>query len=275
FPGILMAYNDDKQDGQKLVLPYNVSSTEFLMYENDKFSKSRGVGIWIDDALELAPLDYWRFNLIYNRPEKADTSFLWSEFDNNIKILNDVIGNFIHRSLTFIIKQFNGKIPKKLEFDDIDKDFLSKISSIGKDVGETLENFELRKALRDVVKFAREGNVYLNDKAPWHLIKQNKDAAGQVFNICAQAVYALAILLGPFTPGTSERILNYLNVRRDLNELGWNSISTESLVVDHKIKKPEPLFQKLETNELQDKLNQIRGIKKEKIEEKEMITYED
>jgi methionyl-tRNA synthetase len=275
FPGILMAYNDDKPEGQKFVLPYNVSSTEFLMYENDKFSKSRGVGIWIDDALELAPLDYWRFNLIYNRPEKADTSFLWSEFDNNIKILNDVIGNFIHRSLTFIIKQFNGKIPKKLEFDDIDKEFLSKISSIGKDVGNSLENFELRKALRDVVKFAREGNVYLNDKAPWHLIKQNKDAAGQVFNICAQAVYALAILLGPFTPSTSERILNYLNIKQDLNELGWNSISTESLVVDHKIKKPEPLFQKLEIKELQDKLNKIRGIKTEKIEEKEMITYEE
>ncbi|MBD3256714.1 MAG: methionine--tRNA ligase, partial [Candidatus Lokiarchaeota archaeon] len=69
FPGLLMAYNEDKSQDQKLVLPYNVSSTEFLMYENDKFSKSRGVGIWIDDALKLAPLDYWRFNLVYNRPE--------------------------------------------------------------------------------------------------------------------------------------------------------------------------------------------------------------
>ena len=275
LPGLEMAYNDDKREGQKFVLPYNVSSTEFLMYENDKFSKSRGVGIWIDEALELAPLDYWRFNLIYNRPEKADTSFLWSEFDNNIKILNDVIGNFIHRSLTFLIKQFNGKIPKKIEFDDIDKEFLSKISSIGKKVGIALENFELRKALREIVKFGREGNVYLNDKAPWHLIKQNKDAAGQVFNICAQAVYALAILLGPFTPGTSEQILNYLNIKRDLNELGWNSISTESLEVDHKIKKPDPLFQKLDIKELQDNLNKIRGIKTETIEEKEMITYED
>ncbi|MFX0187950.1 MAG: methionine--tRNA ligase [Candidatus Hodarchaeota archaeon] len=275
FPGLLMAYNEDKTNGKKLVLPYNVSSTEFLMYENDKFSKSMGVGIWIDEALELAPLDYWRFNLIYNRPEKSDTSFLWSEFDNNIKTLNDVIGNFIHRTLTFIIKEFDGKIPKKIDIDDVDKAFISKISFIGNNVGNTIENFELRKALRDIVKFARDGNVYLNDKAPWHLIKEKKEAAGHVFNVCAQAVYALAILLGPFIPDTSERILNYLNIKKDLNEIGWDSIVTESLVVDHKIKKPDPLFQKLEIKELQDKLNKIRGIKKEKIEEKEMITYED
>ena len=111
FPGLLLAYNENKKKKEHLVLPYNVSSTEFLMYENDKFSKSRGVGIWIDEALELAPLDYWRFNLLYNRPEKSDTSFLWSEFDNNLKALNDNIGNFIHRTLTFINKQFNGKIP--------------------------------------------------------------------------------------------------------------------------------------------------------------------
>jgi len=69
FPGLLMAYNEDKKESDKLVLPYNVSSTEFLMYENEKFSKSRGIGIWIDDALKLAPLDYWRFSLIFNRPE--------------------------------------------------------------------------------------------------------------------------------------------------------------------------------------------------------------
>ena len=102
FPIFLLSYNKDKSNGEKLILPYNVSSTEWLMFENEKFSKSRGVGIWIDEALEAAPLDYWRFTLIYNRPETSDTSFLWSEFENNIKTLNDNIGNFIHRTLTFI-----------------------------------------------------------------------------------------------------------------------------------------------------------------------------
>jgi len=272
FPGLLIAYNADKKDEDKLVLPYNVSSTEWLMYENDKFSKSRGVGIWIDEALELAPLDYWRFNLLYNRPETSDTSFLWSEFDNNIKTLNDNIGNFIHRTLTFIDRQFNKTIPDKLEYDDIDKKFIEKVNSIGKEISESLENFRLRKALRDIVSFGKEGNVYLNDKAPWHLIRQDKKKAGHVFNICAQAVYALAILLSPFIPDTSEKVLSYLNTP-ELKNISWESINENSIKSGTKISKPEPIFQKLEIEEIQSKLNQIRE-KKQKGGKKELISYD-
>lgn len=274
FPGLLLAYNEDKSPKNRLVLPYNVSSTEFLMYENEKFSKSRGIGIWIDDALELAPLDYWRFNLIFNRPEKSDTSFLWTEFENNIKILNDIVGNFIHRTLTFINRQFNGKIPKKSKFDEIDKEFIQKINAIAKISGKLLENFELKKALKEIINFGKEGNIYLNDKAPWHLIKENKDAAGHVFNLCAQAVYALAILLGPFIPDTSEKILDYLNIPDTLNDLLWDSINDDYLKADHAIKRPEPLFQKLEIKEIQEKLVKLKE-KKEGIEKMDEITYDE
>ena len=274
FPGLLMAYNEDKTEKEKLVLPYNVSSTEFLMYENEKFSKSRGVGIWIDEALELAPLDYWRFNLIYNRPEKSDTSFLWSEFANNIKTLNDVIGNFIHRILTFLNKQFKSTIPNRIRFDDLDKEFVTRLKSIGNLVGELLDNFELRRALREIVNFGRDGNVYLNNKAPWHLIKKDKNAAGHVFNLCAQAVYALAILLAPFIPDTSEKILDYLNIPEKLNQLSWNSINENALKEGHKIKVPMPIFQKLEINELKEKLSQIRK-NKGKQGVKKLVSYED
>lgn len=271
FPGLLLAYNENKKKNENLVLPYNVSSTEFLMYENDKFSKSRGIGIWIDEALELAPLDYWRFNLLYNRPEKSDTSFLWSEFDNNLKTLNDNIGNFIHRTLTFINKQFNGKIPQKIESDTIDKKFISKLNRIGKDIGGLLEEFNLRKALREIVAFAKEGNIYLNVKAPWHLIKEKKENAGHVFNICAQVVYALGVLLAPFIPETSEKILEFLNIS---DKPDWNSINESSVVGGLKIKSPKPLFQKLDIDDLQESLKQIRN-KKEAKGGSEMISYDE
>jgi len=274
FPGLLLAFNENKKKKEQLVLPYNVSSTEFLMYENDKFSKSRGVGIWIDEALESAPLDYWRFNLLYNRPEKSDTSFLWSEFDNNIKTLNDNIGNFIHRTLTFINKQFKGTIPKKIEYDDIDKKFISNLNSISERIGKLLQQFKLRKALREIVTFAKEGNVYLNDKAPWHLIKKNKESAGNVFNICAQAVYAFGILLAPFIPETSEKILDFLSVSEKLNQLSWDSINEDSLKAGQKIKIPKPLFQKLDLNEMQENLEKIRR-KKEGKGEIELVSYDE
>ena len=274
FPGLLLAYNKDKSPKDKLVLPYNVSSTEFLMYENDKFSKSRGVGIWIDEALELAPVDYWRFSLIFNRPEKSDTSFLWSEFENNIKILNDNIGNFIHRTLTFIIKQFNGVIPPKVKNDETDDKFIKKINSIAQDVGDLLDQFELKKALKEIVNFGKEGNIYLNEKAPWHLIKDDKKLAGHVFNICVQAVNALLILLAPFIPETSEKILNYLNINKKLDELNWHDFNEHSIKENHKINTPNPLFQKLDIDELKKKLKELKEVK-ESMDKVDYISYED
>ena len=273
FPGLLLAFNEDKSDSEKLTLPYNVSSTEWLMYENDKFSKSRGIGIWIDEALEVAPLDYWRFTLIYNRPETSDTSFLWSEFENNIKTLNDNIGNFIHRTLTFIDKQFNGIIPKKLEYDDTDKKFIEVINNIKFEIGDSISSFKLRKAIRDIVNFGKEGNVYLNNKAPWHLIKKNKSEAGHVFNVCAQAVYAFGILLSPFIPETAEKILTYLNVPLSQN-LKWDSINENSVKEGQKVKRPEPLFEKLDISEIKNKLQEIKG-NKDKLGGKKLVSYEE
>ncbi len=274
FPGLLLAYNKDKSPKDKLVLPYNVSSTEFLMYENEKFSKSRGVGIWIDEALELAPVDYWRFSLIFNRPEKSDTSFLWSEFENNIKILNDNIGNFIHRTLTFINKQFNGVIPPKVKNDGTDDKFIKKINTIAQDVGDLLDQFELKKALKEIVNFGKEGNIYLNEKAPWHLIKYDKKLAGHVFNICVQAVYALLILLAPFIPETSEKLLIDLNINKKLDELNWHDFNEHSIKENHKINTPNPLFQKLDIDELKKKLKELKEVK-ESMDKVDYISYED
>jgi methionyl-tRNA synthetase len=273
FPGLLLGYNAEKMVRDKFVLPYNVSSTEFLMYENEKFSKSRGIGIWIDEALKLAPLDYWRFTLVYNRPETSDTSFLWSEFENNIKILNDNIGNFIHRTLTFIDKQFKGSIPKKIEYDETDKKFVDLINNIGFEIGESIRNFKLRKAIRDIVNFGKEGNVYLNSKAPWHLIKKDKGAAGHVFNICSQAVYAFGVLLSPFIPGTAEKILSFLN-HTNLNDLRWDTINENSVKEGQKIKHPEPLFQKLDIDEIKIKHEKLKE-GTEHIGGKELVSYED
>jgi methionyl-tRNA synthetase len=273
LPGLILGYNGDKPKEETLVLPFNVSSTEFLMYENEKFSKSRGVGIWIDEALELAPVDYWRFNLAYNRPEKSDTSFLWSEFDNNMKTLNDVVGNFIHRTFTFIDKQFDGKVPKKIKNDEIDEALIAKINTITNLTSDYLEQFEIKKAIREIIDFAREGNIYLNDKAPWHLIKDDKEAAGHVFNLCIQCTYALSVLLAPFMPDTSEKILQYLNVEKNLKEIEWWSVNSEAIPEGKKVKKAKPLFEKLDIEELKEKHEELHhepGGEKENL-----ISYEE
>ena len=124
FPGMLMAAGG-------FTLPYHVASYEFLDYQGKKFSKSKGVGIFCGDAISLYPADYWRYYLIASLTEHRDADFTWEDFQNRINNdLNDVLGNFIHRTLTFTDSKFEGVVPKPGKMDELDKKFEESITEI-------------------------------------------------------------------------------------------------------------------------------------------------
>jgi len=258
FPGLIFAYNENLTKNEKFTLPYNISTTEFLMYEGGKFSKSRNRGIWIDEALEIAPLDYWRYYLIKNRPETKDASFLWDEFIASINELNDVIGNFIHRILTFINKYFDSTIPFPQEFDNDDINLNNQIKDSIKKVEAFYEEIKLKSALKEIVDLTRIGNKYLNDKQPWHLIKENKTKAGTILFLCVQLVYIVAILLAPIIPSSSRKIFQMLNKSDDLNSHNWSEIFSYSIKSGDKINAPIPLFKKFKKADLINKYNKLK-----------------
>ncbi|WP_296668259.1 class I tRNA ligase family protein, partial [Treponema sp. UBA785] len=88
--------------------------TEFLNYEDGKFSKSKGVGVFGSDAKESGiPSDAWRFYIYYNRPENQDYQFTWKDFQEKYnKELIGNLGNLVNRTLLFINKNYGGKIPE-------------------------------------------------------------------------------------------------------------------------------------------------------------------
>ncbi len=262
FPGLIAAYNDGLPEDEQFVMPYNVSSTEFLNYENDKFSKSRKIGIWIDEALELAPVEYWRYNLIRNRPEKQDSQFMWSQFEKDILELNDIIGNFVHRTLTFTYRKYDGKVPKGPSPEDMDaqdKKIADIIKQAKNGVEELLEKFKLKGALEEIVNIAREGNKYINQKAPWKIIKDDKEKAGYTFYYCVQLIRTLGILLQPFIPNVSEKMFKMINSGDDPDDALWDSSSEFKVEAGSEIEKPVPLFKKLEIKEIKKKLAKIHG----------------
>ncbi|CAG9134282.1 unnamed protein product [Plutella xylostella] len=107
FPAALLGVNE----GHLLV--HHIYSTEYLNYEEGKFSKSRGVGVFGTDAQDTGiPADVWRFYLASIRPESSDSSFSWAELGtkNNSELLNN-LGNFCHRSLSFCYNSFKGAVP--------------------------------------------------------------------------------------------------------------------------------------------------------------------
>ncbi|MEM3522178.1 MAG: methionine--tRNA ligase [Candidatus Bathyarchaeia archaeon] len=249
FPALLIASKEG------YVLPYQVSSTEFILYEGQKFSKSRKIGIWIDEALKVAPADYWRFMLLLIRPETKDANFTWKDFEKRINSdLNDAIGNFIHRTLMFVNNYFDGVVPEPGDFDEIDKKLIEEIKLSPEKVGELIEQFKLRDALESIVDLARKGNQYLSLKEPWHKIKTFIKEAATSLYLSIQLVHSLAILLEPFIPFTCEKIFEQLNLREKFPQRKWSDAGEFLLVPNHKIKKPEPLFQKISIEKIKKTL---------------------
>jgi methionyl-tRNA synthetase len=92
-----------------------IKGFNWLNYYGGKFSTSRGVGVFMDDALQLLPADYWRWYLLANAPESDDSSFTWELFAGAVnKDLADNLGNFVNRTLTFTSRRFGDAIPAGL-----------------------------------------------------------------------------------------------------------------------------------------------------------------
>ncbi len=241
-------------------LPWNVSATEFLQFKGQKASKSQRVGIWIDEALDMYPADYWRFFLIATRPESKDTNFTWTAFIDKINAdLNDTFGNFIHRTLSFITSKFDQTIPHPTKIDKDDRALLNALKEKVEEATQEVEASKLQAAANTLIALTRIGNVYLNTKEPWNLMKTDREKAATIFNVAAQVVKASTVVSAPFIPDTAQKLWQTLNLPGEVSKTNWAE-ALKPLEAGRKIAKPMPLFHKIETNEakLEEQLEQVR-----------------
>jgi methionyl-tRNA synthetase len=260
LPALLLA------SGEAYNLPWNVSATEFLQFKGEKASKSQRVGIWIDEALELFPADYWRFFLMATRPESKDTNFSWDLFLEKINAdLNDTFGNFIHRTLTFINTQFNSEIPQPQKLMAEDEAVLQAIREKAETAAQEFENTKLQSAANTLISISRVGNQYLNEKEPWNLIKTDREKAATILHVAAQIVKAVAVTSVPFIPTTAERLWQTLNLSGSAHQSRWED-ALKPLKAGHKIAKAKPLFRKVDADE--KKLDEMLAAVREKMAKK-------
>ncbi|MEA2090313.1 MAG: methionine--tRNA ligase [Thermoproteota archaeon] len=254
LPALLLATHDGYN------LPWNVDSTEFLFLGGKKLSTSQRVGIWIDEALELFPADYWRYVLLAIRPETKDTTFTWKIFIEKVNSdLNDTLGNFIHRTLKFINQHFNDTVPKPSELESYDENTLQIVEEKVEEIAQNLERSKLQEALRNVVNLGRIGNRYLNEKEPWNTVKTDRQKTADTLYTAMQIIKALAITLEPFIPFTAQKIWGLLNLLGSVHDQTWEE-ATKPLPPNHKIRKAKPLFYKIKAaeDELQAALEKVR-----------------
>ena len=253
FPAMLLATKDPYP------LPYAVATTNFINFKEGPFSKSKGVGIWCDEAIETLPADYWRYYLSTNRPELKDFFFDWDILASNVNAdLNDVTGNFIHRTLVFINQHFQGKIPKRGELSEEEKTLIKNISDNIHNYIDAMDNFRIKDATNIAINIARLGNQYFSSTEPWHLIKNNKEKTATILNMSAKISEIISILLWPIIPKTAETIWSALGFAGIPSDKGIDQIDLNELNIGQKVNKIEPVFYKVEASVLQKKLADIR-----------------
>jgi len=236
-------------------LPTTIRASEYLTSKEVKFSKSAGVGLNMQEAIKILDADYWRFSLMYMYPETADTEFsieVLTEVVN--KIMNDKIGNFIHRVLT--IAKNNKELINSMEKVELgnEKEAINKILD---DYKSNFENMHMREALYALISLAEFGNAKMSNDQPWNQLKWKEKEEGEkrfisTMSSLLKIAYNLSVLLWPFTPASSMKALSYFGIENEplLDDLNNNPKPD----LDKEI---TPLFSKL-TDEKLEKIERFR-----------------
>jgi methionyl-tRNA synthetase len=260
WPAMLMGYGG-------LNLPYDVPANEYLTIEGKKLSSSRNWAVWLPDYLSRYDPDPLRYLLSINMPETGDTDFSWREFvrRNNDELVA-TYGNLVHRVLTFVYKNFDGCVPRHSKYDyireyldNLDKDmsayYLNKIidnlslnliedaKDAFKNMSMNLSRCEFKQAITRAMSLAQEANRYLEEKSPWKVIKEDKQAAADSLYMALCLISHLKTMLYPFLPFSSQKLHKLLGFEGSIEEYGWWLYYPSP---GQKLLPPEPLFSKLE-----------------------------
>ena len=256
FPAMIMG--QDVPYKQVDELPAN----EFLNLEGKQFSKSSGWYIDLDDFLQKYPADTIRYALAANAPETSDSEFTWNDFQMRVNSeLVGKFGNFIHRTLTFLTNQMDGKIPECSSFFDEDNEFLEKISQLTGEAYNAFNSFKCRKAVMILMEMAAVSNAYFDLKKPWALVKEKEetDALHTTMYCCLTAAKMLAVVSHSIIPDTADKIWKMLGNTTTLASKNWKSFVEEELVPGTSIPHPKVLFSRIEDTTIEKEIAKLEA----------------
>ncbi len=258
FPAMLMAEGSYQ-------LPENVPANEFLNLEGDKISTSRNWAIWLNEYLEDFPgkQDVLRYVLTANAPETKDNDFTWRDFQaRNNNELVAILGNFVNRVLVLTHKYYNGIIPPVGNITEADEAVIAEFKDVKEKLGDNIEHFHFREALKDAMNLARIGNKYLADSEPWKLAKTDMDRVSTIMHLALQITANLAIAFEPFLPFSAKKLRDMLN----MPEANWDKLGTTTILAEgNKVEKPELLFEKIDDSVVDAQIARLERIKQENI----------
>ena len=237
WPAMLLGYGN-------LNLPYDVPANEYLTFEGKKLSSSRNWAVWVPDYLSRYAPDPLRYLLSINMPETGDTNFSWHEF---IRRNNDELvatyGNLVHRVLTFTYRSFDGCVPIPGKLDSRSQAIVEQAKDNLNTIDKLLYHCHFREAIKLAMSLAQETNRYLDEKAPWKIIKKDRQASATALYVAISVISVLRTALYPFLPFSSQKLHEFLGFKGTVESDGWQLHLPQP---GQKLLPPEPLFSKLD-----------------------------
>ncbi|KAI9671788.1 MAG: hypothetical protein M1831_003316 [Alyxoria varia] len=284
FPGSQLGTTDT------WTMPHHISTTEYLNYEGGKFSKSRGIGVFGNNAKETGiPPDVWRYYLLSHRPESGDSEFEWKAFiDGNNNVLLKNLGNFVNRIIKFVAntKTYDSVVPSPSSTStstsadtDITTDnststtfdphpWTSKAAAILSTYNADLSAVRLRAGLATALSLSDLGNSLLQANTLDNtLFASNRPKCDGVAHFALNLVHLLSSLIEPYMPGTSHSILSQLNAPALTIPEHGEEWKADSIQAGHTIGKPAYLFQQIKGEKEQEWREQFGGDEAQKAKE--------
>lgn len=229
-----------------------IKGFNWLNYYGTKFSTSRGIGVFMDHALELLPADYWRWYLLANAPESDDSSFTWELFASSVnKDLADTLGNFVNRTLTFTERRFGARVPDGGTAGPVERELIVDLERAISVYTDHLAHMQFRKATRSLREIWMLGNAYLERSTPWITIREDREQAAGALRTAINLIRIFAVLATPFIPTTSASVLGALG---EAPATGWldGPVERELHVLEpgRPFNVPDVLFRKITEDDI-------------------------
>jgi methionyl-tRNA synthetase len=227
-------------------IPYAIVASGMVKVDDHKFSKTRGYVVWTnDDYLDKGlPPDYLRYYLLSYTNHTKELNFSWKVFGERInnEVVN-ILGNFVYRTLFFAHKEFGG-VPEG----EVDPAITAEIEKWQKAVDGFMQEYEFKGAVDAVMSLAAFGNTYMQNNAPWKLVKTDRAAAAKVIKNSVQLIKALALLIEPVMPAKAQECWAMLGHGDAIASHPVSEVTREILPTG--IPAPKPLFTKMDDQQI-------------------------
>ena len=236
-----------------------IKSFNYLNYDGGQFSTSQGRGVFMDQALEILPADYWRWWLLSHAPESSDSEFTWENFQTSVnKDLADVLGNFVSRITKFCRSKFGEEVPGAGEWGPDEEALIARIEDGLAKYAAQMEAMEVRKSAAELRALWVLGNEYLQSAAPWSVYKEDPDRAAAIVRLALNLVRLYAVISAPFIPDAAARMLSSMNTL----DMTWPDdvrAALSALPPGHAFAVPEVLFRKITDDEVEEWQTKFSG----------------